>query len=115
MCERTRALNDFFRANWLGLDQDERESLGKVICTRGICALSGIARAEVLERVVTFNNFNRDNDPHGEHDFGSFSQDGQNIFWKIDYYNRDMSAGSNNPANPDETMRVLTIMLASEY
>lgn len=117
MCEHVRALNDFFRENWLGLDASQRARLGKFICTRGICALSGIARAEVLSRVVQYNDFNPDNDPYQEHDFGSFQlvQDAENIFWKIDYYNRDMSAGSDNPADPDATTRVLTIMLASEY
>jgi hypothetical protein len=26
------------------------------------------------------------NDPYGEHDFGSFELAGEKFFWKIDYY-----------------------------
>ncbi len=49
------------------------------------------------------------------HDFGAVEIDGEKLFWKIDYYNRDMTAGSEDPANEKETRRVLTIMLAIEY
>jgi Protein of unknown function (DUF3768) len=37
------------------------------------------------------------------------------IFWKIDYFAPDMESGSADPADPKQTVRVLTIMLASEY
>ncbi len=62
-----------------------------------------------------FDSFTEDNDPHGEHDFGAFEHAGQRIFWKIDYYAPDMEHGSENPADPQQTVRVLTIMLAREY
>jgi hypothetical protein len=44
--------------------------------------------------VETFNSFTPDNDPHGERDFGAFEHNGERIFWKIDYYARDMQHGS---------------------
>jgi hypothetical protein len=55
------------------------------------------------------------NDPHGEHDFGNFTLAGRKFFWKIDYYDAAMEFGSEDPADPSKTTRVLTIMLASEY
>lgn len=63
----------------------------------------------------TFDNFTEDNDPYQEHDFGSFKHNNDKIFFKIDYYDKSMRFASNNPANQNETTRVLTIMLASEY
>jgi len=83
--------------------------------TSGIQALGLIATVEIAERVATFDSFTQDNDPHREHDFGSFDYDGNRILWKIDYYARDMQHGSEEPSDLGQTVRVLTIMLASEY
>jgi hypothetical protein len=72
-------------------------------------------RAQVFDRVRTFEAFNADNDPHGEHDFGNFEIGSRKLFWKIDQYDAAMEFGSEDPADPSKTIRVLTIMLASEY
>ncbi|NKE48636.1 DUF3768 domain-containing protein [Roseomonas frigidaquae] len=79
-------------------------------------ALSNADRARVIEAVQTFSAFTGDNDPHGEHDFGAIDLPGvERVFWKIDYYDPSFEFGSEDPADPKITRRVLTIMLASEY
>lgn len=83
------------------------------------------------ELIETFDAFDEDNDPHGERNFGCVYQlgDGQwtterprvrddereRVLWKLDYYDRDLRFGSEDPANPAVTRRVQTIMLADEY
>jgi hypothetical protein len=71
-------------------------------------------RAEVLRAARDFDTFGPSIDPHGEHDIGSFDFEGTRCFWKIDYNNLDMSSGSEDPADPAITTRVLTIMRADE-
>lgn len=109
---RIRELNDDFRMNGLAVMPPE----GLKTVTAGIKAL-GIANViAIAMKVMAFHRFGVDNDPHGEHDFGSFEHNGETIFWKIDYFNaHDIMQGSPDPADPAVTCRVLTVMLASEY
>ena len=104
--EKIRALNDAFRTTMTG---------GSVMLTAGVDALPSDVKAMVIRRVAAFSEFTEDNDPHHEHDFGSFEIAGRKFFWKIDYYDAKVEFGSENPADPSKTTRVLTIMLASEY
>ena len=60
---RIRELNDAFRRTFAG---------GKVTMTAGVYALPDMVKAAALQKAATFDQFNEDNDPHGEHDFGSF-------------------------------------------
>ena len=69
----------------------------------------------LLKKVRNFNDFNKANDVYKHHDFGKIEHNGTNYFWKIDYYNETMDACSDDPSNPDITIRVLTIMRADEY
>jgi hypothetical protein len=62
--------------------------------------------------VKTFEGFTEDNDPYREHDFGALELQGERYFWKIDYYDRSLRFGAEDPT---ETMRVLTLMHASEH
>ncbi len=105
--QRIRELNDRFRTKGQGR--------GSIMLTRGIQELGGEFAVSVMSAVRSFDDFSDDNDPWGEHDFGAFTHDGQKIFWKLDYYDPSLTAGSENPANEGLTHRVLTIMLASEY
>lgn len=83
--------------------------------TRGIQDLPDNLRFEVLQQVRSFSEFTPDNDPYGEHDFGAFTLQGHRVYWKFDYYDQDMDAGSQDPADPEQTTRVLTVLLAEEY
>ena len=93
-------LNDKFRKSSLG-----------VTLTCGVQAvqdLSGLMRA-----IREFDDFNEDNDPYGEHDFGRLDWNGDKVFWKIDYYNKTLD-GWADPLTK-ECQRVMTVMLADEY
>ena len=63
----------------------------------------------------TLDEFDADNDPYSEHDFGSFELCNREFFWKIDYYDKELQFGSEDPADPEKTTRVLTLMLAQDY
>ena len=101
-----RALNDVLRATMLG---------GMVVTTSSIAEMLADKRTRLIREVQAFDDFSEDNDPHGEHDFGSIKIDGETFFWKIDYYDRSMEMGSPDPADPNVTKRVLTIMKSDEY
>jgi hypothetical protein len=101
---KIRALNDAARRTLLGC---------RVMLTSGVQALGRLP--EVLAAVRSFDDFHADNDPDGEHDFGSIELFDEKLFWKFDYYDLDLKFGSPNPADPAVTVRVLTIMLAEEY
>ena len=104
---RVRELNDLFRTQGLGI--------GSLMITEGIQAKGQDFVVQAIDAVRTFDAFTEDNDPRGEHDFGAIDLEGERIFFKLDPYNLDCTAGSENPANAGTTHRVLTIMLAHEY
>jgi hypothetical protein len=103
---RICALNDAFRKSLLG---------GKVVMTVGVSALPEADRTAVIDKVRTFDAFDRGDDPYGEHDFVAIEHGGERYFAKIDYYAPDLRFGSEQPADPEVTMRVMTIMRADEY
>lgn len=96
-------------------DAARRDFTCHVHITSGIAALPSAEQTQILTRVREFDTLDADNDPHGEHDFGSFEHCGEAVFWKIDYYDPSGEFGSEDPADPSKTKRVLTILLASEY
>ena len=103
---RIRALNDELRQNF---------AEGLAVMTPGIAALGAEAVARIVKTIAVYDDFCHANDPHEEHDFGSFDADGHTIFFKIDYYDEDLTYHSADPADPSITKRVITIMLAEEY
>lgn len=104
-----RDLNDDFRRGTL-----DRHA-GHVVLTRDVNAFGPGFAFATYDAVRKFDAFTDDNDPHAEHDFGEFEVEGRQLFWKIDYYDKEMEHGSDDPADPDLTTRVITIMLAEDY
>ena len=110
-----------------------RQAMGvacTAIATPGFRSLPSSDQSAIRELIETYDTFTPDNDPYGERDFGAvyLSRDGkwtaakstdgeplETVSWKIDAYDRNLRFGSEDPADPAVTRRVLTIMLASEY
>ncbi len=109
--------NDAFRRNAGLVSSSEAQSIpGDVVMTAGIAALTLAQRLAVIARVREFDHFTEENDPYGEHDFGSFELEAVGrILWKMDYYDPSLEYGSENPADLALTRRILTVMLAEEY
>ena len=103
---RIRELNDAFRKPFAG---------GKMVMSANVAALPEMVKASALITVAEFTDFTQVDDPHGEHDFLSFEHCNRTFFWKCDYYNKEMDGGSEDPADPEKTFRVGTLMLAEDY
>jgi Protein of unknown function (DUF3768) len=103
---RIRALNDQLRQNF---------AEGIAVMTPGVAALGPEAVERIVKTIAVFDDFCHANDPYEEHDFGGFEADGHMIYFKIDYFDRELSMHSPDPADPSITQRVITIMLAEEY
>lgn len=102
---KTRELNDRLRTSFEG---------GRVLFTQGIKAKGPDFLQAVVSAVQAFDVFNKDNDPYEEHDWGTFTLDGEVVNWKIDYYAVDLLHGSEAPWDEAVTCRALTIMLMDE-
>lgn len=109
--EKVRKLNDECRSM-------DSASMALWVFTDGARAWmdEGDGRSRSLyEAVRDFSDFNPGNDPHKEHDFGSFELEGQDFNWKIDYFDLDLKLHSPDKSDPLVTIRVLTVMLVREY
>lgn len=103
---RIQILNDQFRQTLIG---------GRVMTTTGVAAMDDEKRRALIDGVRLFDAFTPDNDPYGEHDFGSIDLGGCRYFWKIDYYDSTLTCGSSDASDKSATTRVLTLMRADEY
>lgn len=105
--------NDRFRAGMLkGMDADLR---GNIVTTPGIVDRGRGFVTEAFIAVARDTRFTADNDPYGDHGFGTVIVQGEKLFWKIDLYDSELVYGSPAPSDPSQTRRVLTILLPSEY
>ena len=107
------ALNDAFRTT----------STCGVVFSRTLAAEGRLTMLQIMAHVRAFTDFTPDNDPHREHEFGSFqfplsmgsTPTPQTIFWKIDTYaDGSLTFGADDPLDP-ACVRILTIMHASDY
>ena len=99
-------LNDRFRRTGLG---------GQIALSRAIASLPLADRQAILGRVRGFNDFSEYSDPFCVHEAGAFDFDGVGrVLWMIEYYDPSLNWHSENPSDPSQTVRVLTVMLASE-
>jgi hypothetical protein len=101
-----RCKNDAFRKSFTG---------GKVMLTAGVQNDENLGK--VIQAVKSFDTFTEDNDPYGERDFGKIAINGEDYFWKIDYYEDSKCeyGFAFEDGKPDTAFRVLTIMLTDEY
>ena len=105
---KIRTLNDEFRRSLAA-------HKGRVVMTQGVAELSELEQIAIMQKTRLFDDFTEVNDPYGEHDFGSFECNGHKVFFKMDYYDKNLEFGSEDPSDPEQTTRVLTVMLANEY
>ena len=104
--ERIRTLNDELRQCLPG---------GHAVMTPGVAALGQEAVERIVQVIAAFDDFCHANDPHEEHDFGSFEVNGETILFKINYYDKNLTHHSPDPSDPSVTEHVITLMLADEY
>lgn len=109
LTQKVKQLNDAFRRDLFNI------ALGEVVMTPGVAMLPTHKQIMLLEEIRNFEDFNRGNDPYGEHDFGRVNMFGGDYFWKIDYYNKERTGHSSAKHDANVTHRVLTVMHASEY
>lgn len=103
--ERIRTLNDQLRQTHVG---------GRILMSRGVMAMGPEGVVGVMLAIAKANDFNEDNDPYGEHDFGALTVRGERLVFKIDCFDRTLTMASPDPADPSLTVRVLTVMLVAE-
>ena len=114
--EKIALLNDELRKKLITGELFKADSKDKAFITRGASVFAnGMNRMQFLNNVALYRNFTEDNNPYGERDFGNFMYQKEKIFWKIDYKDNSMMYHSPDASDPSQTIRVLTIMKASEW
>lgn len=83
--------------------------------TRAVAALGTEAQREILAALRRYDEFDADNDPYGEHDFGRITVQGHELLFKIDYYDQSLTLHSPDPSDPAIIHRVMTVMLAEDF
>src|ERR1700683_740115 len=90
------ALNDLLRISFKG---------GRVQMTPSVYELDARLRGRALSVLARYNKFHHDS----EHDWGTFIFAGFSFEWRIEYRGKDGMGISPDPADPDKTLRGLTL------
>jgi hypothetical protein len=99
--DKVVALNDQLRTTFKG---------GRVQMTRSVYDLDDRLRGRALSVLARYNKF----DPASEHDCGVFIFAGFAFEWRIEYRGKDGVGHSPDPADPERTMRVLTLYVTED-
>ena len=119
--ERIAAQNDRFRrgvcSNPPALPVPGPDALrGRVVFSHAVAARGLLFTLQCLAAIAAHDTFEVENDPHGEHDFGAVTVEGERVWFKIDAYADDsMQFGSERPDVPLETYRVMTVLFPSDW
>jgi len=89
-------------------------TLGTILIAHGVQALEFHEQQALFQLVREFDEFNEGLDPHGEHQAGEVIYKGVRYWFWIDYLDANYEYGSENPADPKQCKRVMTIMLPHE-
>lgn len=106
-------VNNRFRAEIL----QSRPGHHRILSTQGVQTLGPAAVQEILHQVLVFpdESFRESHDPYGDRDFICIINKGIKVWAKIDTYDPAMEWMSEDPADDEVTVRVLTLMLPDEY
>jgi hypothetical protein len=89
-------LNDHLRMTFKG---------GRVQMTATVYDLDDRLRGRALSALARYSKFHTDS----EHDCGTFIFAGYAFEWRIEYRSKDGAGVSLDPADPEKTLRVLTL------
>jgi hypothetical protein len=95
------ALNDQLRTTFKG---------GRLQITPGVYDLEPRLRGRALSALACYDTF----DPESEHDWGIFIFAGFAFEWRIEYRGKDGTGVSADPADPEATLRVLTLQAVAD-
>ena len=113
---KIRELNDSLRKFVLpwALQRLQPPNGDKIVATVGVQALAADTKLKAICAIEAFDAFNEDCDPYNEHQMGIVQADGHDVMFWHDYYDRDFEYGSPDPADPEVTRRVMTILRPEE-
>ena len=106
--EAIAQLNDDMRLHPMGPGK-------RAVITRAVHHMGAAFIKRAIAAVAAFDDFTSGENVHRERDYGTFVLDSHKLLFKIDYLDVDGVLASDDPSDPAQTLRVMTIMFASEY